>query len=169
NVTAVRNQVAAGLSGMSFCCTRSNALTVGKLSAQHALAKTSIWAARSRFGSVNIGPHATDHSPEDNGRMVSSLEISSGPGGPAGKLVSVQRSWLHLRAVAGTRWGKIPATSNLDRVNEMFVQMIHIFDHSIFHRSAHGNEIKHREMLDMFAQSHPAGVRTDRDAKLRGQ
>src|SRR5258706_906332 len=46
--------------------------------------------------------------------------------------------------------------------------MIDIFDSSAFERPTHGNVIKNRKMLDVFAKPNTSGVRTNRYAEFRG-
>ena len=54
-------------------------------------------------------------------------------------------------------------------IHEMLVEVIEYVDHALLQRAANGNIVKHREMLDMFAEPHTASMRADRYAKFRRQ
>src|SRR5439155_6112756 len=54
-----------------------------------------------------------------------------------------------------------------DRMDEVLMEMIDEFDHSIVHAPGYGDEIEHRQMLHQLAQADTAGMRTDRHAEFR--
>ena len=51
----------------------------------------------------------------------------------------------------------------------MLVQVVHVLDDPTVHRSADGDVVEDREVLDVLAQADAAGVRADGHAELGGQ
>ncbi len=47
------------------------------------------------------------------------------------------------------------------------MQVLDVLEHSVLERSAHGDVVEDRYVLDVLAQSHAARVRADRHPKLR--
>src|SRR5580704_2701123 len=73
----------------------------------------------------------------------------------------------NLPGVARVVRYQITPVSNRDRIDEMFMQMIHVLDDPVLHRARNAEIIEDRKMLHVFAQSHPSSVRADRYLELR--
>ena len=63
-------------------------------------------------------------------------------------------------------WCDIAAVVDPDGIDEMLVQVINVFDDPALQRATDSDIVEHREMLYIFAEPYPAGVRTDRNTKL---
>src|SRR4029077_14394515 len=79
------------------------------------------------------------------------------------------RGSFHLGAIARLRRRTITAADELDRILEVFVQVIEVLDDTIFGRSAYRKVIEHRKMLDELAQANSSCMWAYRNPKLRGQ
>ena len=55
---------------------------------------------------------------------------------------------------------------DVDRIEEMFVQVVHELDHAVLACAGDRDEVEHGEVLDHLAQADAAGVRQDRHAEL---
>ncbi len=51
----------------------------------------------------------------------------------------------------------------------MLVEVIDVFDDPALQRAADGDIVEHGQMLHIFAESHPSGMRADRNAEFRRQ
>ena len=63
----------------------------------------------------------------------------------------LERFALYLDAVSGRRRREVVAGAHDHRIDEMFVQMIDVFETPPFERRAHADVIEDREVLDVFA------------------
>src|SRR3954447_22072618 len=84
---------------------------------------------------------------------VSSLasRASDAPGGAARKIMLIERVRVNLDAVARTLRRHITAVADHDRIDEMLVQMIHVFEHAVLQRRRHADIVEQRNMLDVLA------------------
>ena len=62
----------------------------------------------------------------------------------------------------------IVSAANNDGVKEVFVEVIHVFDHSALKAAGDSQVIEDREMLDVLAEADAARMRSDGDAELGG-
>ena len=80
-----------------------------------------------------------------------------------------ERKIFHRDAGAWRDWRHITPPMDDARVNKMLMQMIHVLDPAVFHRTGYADKIENRFMLHIFAKAHPAGVRTDWHSEFRGE
>src|SRR5262245_52182915 len=90
------------------------------------------------------------------------------PGGAVGETIRFARAGLDGNAVTRLCGRHIAAALHDDRVLEVLVQMIDIFDDPSLHRPRYRDEVEHRQMLHVLAEPNAAGMRTHRYAELRG-
>src|SRR5881394_1119926 len=83
------------------------------------------------------------------------------------KLVKIKRLGLHLDTVSRIERRHVTSIFHRYRINEMFVQVNDVLHDSIIERSAHGDVIKQRKMLDIFAKSDAARMRANRHPVFR--
>src|ERR1700730_7901313 len=88
------------------------------------------------------------------------------PGGAFWEPIDVQRVGPHLGAVARARGRKVMPVLDTRGINEVLVQVVDVLAHAVFKGCAHSDVIEDREVLDVFAQANPTGVRADRNAEL---
>src|SRR5918911_2396617 len=83
-------------------------------------------------------------------------------------LVTRQRLSLDLYTVAGGARRHVAVAFHHDRIDEMLMQVVNVFEDAILQRGADGYVVKDGEVLNVLAQSYAASVRADGDIELRG-
>lgn len=91
------------------------------------------------------------------------------PGQAVREFVANERFRFHLDAVAWLRRWDVMTAAHGHRIQEVFMEVVYVFDDTIFRRATDGDVIEDGKVLDVFAQADASGVRTNRDAKLRGE
>src|SRR5215218_830846 len=92
--------------------------------------------------------------------------LPCGPGAAFWELELVQGLGLHLGGVAGGLWRDVAAALDLHWIDKMLVEVIHVLKDPVLERGADTDVVEDGEMLDVLAQSHTAGVRTDGHAEF---
>src|SRR5260370_24451726 len=90
-----------------------------------------------------------------------------GPGNSAGIGEAEARGWPDLSAVPRSLRRQVAAVAQLDRLDEVLVEVIDVLARAVLEPPAHGDEGEDREVLDVLAPADPPGVRTDLDSELR--
>ncbi len=80
-----------------------------------------------------------------------------------------ERGRAHLGSGARGGGGTVAAVVDHRGGDEVFVEVVDVFDHASFPGAGDGDEVEHRQVLDGLAQAHAPGVRADGDAELRGE
>src|SRR4029077_2595334 len=86
-----------------------------------------------------------------------------------GEPVDVERFGPHLGAVAGPRWRQVAGGADSERVDKVLWQVVDVPAHPVLERGANRYVVEDREVLDVLTQTHPTGVRADRNAELSGE
>ena len=107
-------------------------------------------------------------------RLISALYLNEGrflrlavPNRPIGKAEPFQRIRQNLDAVTSLVRNHVSSAANRDWMPEVLVEVVHVFDHSVFHRAGDAKEIEDRKMLNILAQADTTNMRTNRNAELR--
>src|SRR5688572_16596258 len=90
------------------------------------------------------------------------------PGRAVGELVVGEADGVHGDAVAGGGGGEVSAVANHHRLHKMLVQVVYIFDDTVFEGGADVDVVNHCQMLDVFTEADTAGMGADGDAKFSG-
>ena len=80
----------------------------------------------------------------------------------------VERIPAHGGGVARSLRRKVAAVAHRHRVLEVLVQVVDILDHAVFKAAANPDVIEDGQVLHVFAEADPAGVRADRYAAFSG-
>src|SRR2546423_14773730 len=95
--------------------------------------------------------------------------LASLPGRPVGKGVRFETVAPHRDAVARGGGHEVATVAHDHGIDEVLVQVVHVFDDAVLERRADAHVIEDCEMLHVFAQPYPAGMGTDRDPELRSE